>query len=63
MDVQTIEVVPELEGDLNGDGRVNGIDITILLSAWGTDDPVADLTGDGVVNGGDLTIVLANWSP
>ena len=62
MDVQTIEVVPQLDGDLNGDGQVNGIDITIILAAWGTNDPNADLTGDGVVNGGDLTIVLANWS-
>ena len=48
-------------GDLNGDGSVNGADLTILLSAWGSDDPIADLNGDGIVNGADLTILLSNW--
>jgi len=49
-------------GDLNLDGVVNGADLTILLSAWGTSDPVADLNGDGTVNGADLTIQLSNWT-
>ncbi len=48
-------------GDLNGDGVVNGIDLGILLGAWGARG-AADLNADGVVNGIDLGILLGNWS-
>lgn len=48
--------------DLNGDGRVDGIDQGILFAAFGTDDAVADLNGDGMVDAADLGILLANWS-
>ncbi len=48
--------------DLNGDGMVNGADLGILLSAWGTNDAAADLNGDGAVNGGDLGVLLSAWS-
>jgi hypothetical protein len=48
-------------GDLNDDGVVNGADLTILLGAWGTADPVADLNDDGIVNGADLTMLLGAW--
>ena len=48
-------------GDLNDDGVVNGADLSLLLAAWGSDDPVADLTGDGVVGGADLTLLIGNW--
>lgn len=48
--------------DLNHDGRVNGVDLTALLSAWGTLDPAADIDQDGSVNGADLTALLANWT-
>ena len=51
-----------LPGDLNGDGVVNGEDLTIILAAWGSTDPQYDLDGDGVVGGGDLTIVLGDWT-
>ena len=48
-------------GDLNGDGIVDGADLTILLGAWGTDDIVADLNEDGLVDGADLTLMLGAW--
>jgi hypothetical protein len=48
-------------GDLNGDGAVNGADLGLLLSNWGTDGD-GDLNDDGVVNGADLGILLANWT-
>lgn len=48
-------------GDLNGDGVVDGADLTILLGAWGTNDPVADLNEDGNVDGADLTLMLGAW--
>jgi hypothetical protein len=47
--------------DLNGDGRVDGADLSILLSEWGTPSPVADIDADGVVNGADLAMLLSAW--
>lgn len=56
---------PGIPGDLNGDGSVDGLDLLILLSAWGVcddpDDCPADLNDDGVVDGLDLLILLSNW--
>lgn len=52
-------------GDLNGDGVVNALDLSILLSNWGKTGATAaqgDLNGDGVVNALDLSILLTNWS-
>ncbi len=62
--VQTQVVVcgPEVGGDLNDDGRVDGADLGILLSLWGTSDSLADLDGSGSVDGGDLGLILAFWS-
>jgi hypothetical protein len=50
-----------LREDLNGDGRVDGADLSILLSEWGTPSPVADIDADGVVNGADLAMLLSAW--
>ena len=49
-------------GDLNGDGRVNITDLSILLSNYGTTNAVADINGDGVVNIFDLSILLSRWT-
>jgi hypothetical protein len=50
-------------GDLNADGSVNGVDLGIMLGAWGVDpDGGADINGDGVVDGIDLGLLLGNWS-
>lgn len=52
-------------GDLNGDNVVDGLDLLILLSAWGEcsdpDECPADINGDGWVDGLDLLILLSNW--
>lgn len=50
-------------GDLDGNGRVDGNDLTTLLGLWGTADSLADLDGSGLVDGNDLTILLSQWSP
>ena len=50
-----------IEGDLNGDGFVNGIDLADMLSQWGGKGS-GDLDGDGSVGGGDLAILLSNWT-
>jgi Dockerin type I domain len=53
---------PPCPEDLNRDGEVNGLDLAVLLAAWGPcDDCAADLDEDGVVNGLDLAILLAAW--
>ena len=52
------------DGDLNGDGVVNGSDLSQVLGFWGpcaSDDCPADLNGDGEVNGADLSILLGSW--
>ena len=50
------------DGDLNGDGCVGPADLGLLLSLWGTSNPVCgDLDGDGEVRAADLGILLSNW--
>ena len=62
MDVQTIQVTAPIPGDINGDGQVDGSDLTILLGNWGPCAGCpADINGDGQVDGSDLTILLGNW--
>ena len=53
--------VVSIPGDLDGDGIVNGADLSILLSSWGTSDPSADIDGDGTVGAADLSVLLGNW--
>ncbi len=48
--------------DLNGDGKVNLVDFSIFLLAWGTDDPRSDFSGDGKVNLADFSILLFAWT-
>jgi hypothetical protein len=50
-----------LEGDLNGDGQVNGGDLGILLLEFGGPGS-ADFDGNGIVNGGDLGYLLNLWT-
>jgi hypothetical protein len=49
-------------GDLDGNGLVNAVDLSILLGAWGTDNCRADLNQNGTVDASDLAILLAAWS-
>ena len=61
----TLNVVP---GDVDGNGVVDGLDLTAVLTAWDTvpGDPLwnedADLDDNDVVNGLDLTEVISNWT-
>jgi hypothetical protein len=49
--------------DLDGDGAVNGLDLGILLGAWGAcASCAADMNGDGMVDGLDLGAMLGAWS-
>ncbi len=60
MDSVTTAIAPFCRtGDLNCDGVVDGLDLGLLLSAWGT--PAGDVTGDGTTNGADLGALLGSW--
>ena len=51
-------------GDTDASGTVDGVDLAIILSRWGThakDYPAADTNGDGTVDGIDLATVLGGW--
>lgn len=49
-------------GDLDGDGFVDGTDLGVFMSLWGTDGSMGgDFNDDGEVNGGDLAWILAGW--
>lgn len=49
-------------GDLNNDGSVGIIDLSILLSNWSTTNTTADVNKDGTVGILDLSILLSNWN-
>ena len=65
-----IHLVPDLDGemylkaknpaDVNGDGRINVLDLVYVANNFGKADP--DLNGDGVVNILDLTLVAKHLS-
>ncbi len=49
--------------DLNNDGTVDGVDLLLLLNAWGVGVSIADINRDGLVDGVDLLLLLNNWGP
>jgi hypothetical protein len=63
-DIPTIDM-RSLAGDVNGDGIVNAVDLTCLLSEFNR-EPVAfkeaDIDGNGIVNAADLTYLLAGFN-
>jgi len=48
--------------DLNGDGKINITDLSILLTNWGKAGVPADLNKSGKVDITDLSILLSNWT-
>jgi hypothetical protein len=50
-------------GDLNGDGKVDDYDFSILMANWGEffTDARADANNDGKVDDYDFSIVMGNW--
>jgi hypothetical protein len=53
--------------DINRNGWIDGADLAIVLTAWGTDGQQgtvdADLDGSGLVDGAELGLVLSSWGP
>ena len=55
--------VSYLTGDVNFDGIVNGLDITLVASNWlrtGVGGP-GDANSDGIVNGLDISLIASQW--
>jgi len=48
--------------DLDGNGIIDGADLGLLLSGWGT-DATGDIDGNGTVDGADLGSLLSAWGP
>ncbi len=49
--------------DVNGDGSVNGADLSFVLSAWGPCmNCPADINDDGLVDGSDIATLLSAWT-
>lgn len=48
--------------DLNGDGKVDELDLALIRAALGTGKESADVTGDSIVDERDLGAVLAAWT-
>lgn len=61
-DNMTVVQAAAVPGDLDGDSRVNGADLALLLSAWGSANAAADLDHDGNVTGTDLARLLGAWT-
>jgi hypothetical protein len=52
------------EGDVTGNGLVDGLDLAAVLGAWGTNGKgefPTDLNHDGIVDAQDLALVLSGW--
>ena len=54
---------PECPADLNGDGCVDGGDLGLFLTYWGSSDEFSpgNLDGQAPVNGADLGVLLTAW--
>ena len=57
-------IASSLDGDANGDGRVDASDLNLLALNWRQRDKVwkdGDFTGDGWVDAADLNVLALNW--
>jgi enterochelin esterase-like enzyme len=52
-----------LAADIDCGGSVDGVDLGMLLGAWGPGHGPADLDGNGWIDGTDLGILLSRWGP
>ncbi len=49
-------------GDFNNDGLVNSIDLSLMITAWNTNNTIYDLNRDGRVNSLDYVNMVRNWT-
>lgn len=60
-DMAKVRLVSRFQGDANGDGCVDDIDLAIVLGEFGGTTPGGDLNQDGIVDDVDLAIVLSQF--
>lgn len=56
-----VNVDNAISGDINGDGKVDVLDLSTLLSHYGATSSASDLNHDGLVNVLDLSILLSHF--
>jgi uncharacterized protein YfaS (alpha-2-macroglobulin family) len=67
VDDTSFQVKQVIAADINGDGKVNILDITLVAQAWGSHpgeprwNPKCDLDGNGVINIIDITMVAREY--
>ena len=62
--LSTSSAFADCPADLNGDHRVDGADLSILLNDWNSvSTPQFDLNHDGTINGADLAVLIGHWGP
>jgi hypothetical protein len=49
-------------GDAGGDGHVNSLDYSVVITHFNQNYPQADFNKDNVVNAADLAILLSHWT-
>jgi cytochrome c551/c552 len=49
------------DGDINKDGKVNALDLSLLRQRYGKPGPLGDLDGDGKVNARDLALLRSRF--
>ena len=59
-----LPIVPPtpITGDFNSDDIVNSIDLSLMITAWNTNNATYDLNRDGRVNSLDYVVMVRNWS-
>jgi len=59
--------IADCPADLDANRVINGVDLAIILTEWGTDGGTqhadADIDASGSIDAGDLAAVLSAWGP
>jgi hypothetical protein len=58
---QVCNDAPDCPGDVDGNGVIDGSDLSLVLGFWSQTGGPADVNQDGLVDGTDLAILLGGW--
>jgi hypothetical protein len=57
-----VSITVRKAGDVNGDSKINIVDLIILFLNLREIDSIYDINNDGIVNYKDLLILFSNWN-